>query len=240
MILTDATWEKRNLGVSGQELTIEHTDNLNEVMEQLHALEAGYQVIKVPAGMTDIMFGLEEQGFHFIETSIHVLHNLAIDNMNSILKRMNDSISYERMNQEDLKEMYEKIDQGMFYTDRVFLDEKLRDRAAYRYKCWLNDEIQKGTEIFKYIYKDKVIGFFSFKEIEDGVYYPFLAGIYKDFQHLPFGMVYVYKPIIEAKKRNGKMISTYISTNNPNAMRMHVDAGFTIKEVTYVYIKHAG
>ena len=72
------------------------------------------------------------------------------------------------------------------------------------------------------------------------MYYSFLVGIYKDFQHLPFGMVYVYKPIIEAKKRNGKMISTYISTNNPNAMRMHVDAGFTIKEVTYVYIKHAG
>lgn len=240
MILTDATWEKRNLGVSCQELTIEHTDNLNMVMEQVHALEASYQVIKVPAGMTDIMFALEEQGFHFIETSIHVLHNLTIDNMNSVLKRMNDSISYERMNQEDLKEMYEKIDQGMFYTDRIYLDEKLRDRAAYRYKCWINDEVQKGTEIFKYIYKDKGIGFFSFKEIEDGVYYPFLAGIYKDYQHLPFGMVYVYKPIIEAKKRNGKMISTYISSNNPNAMRMHVDAGFTVKEVTYVYIKHAG
>lgn len=239
MKIIDATWEKRNLGVYTQEVTIEESDSIDEIKKELDSLDSEYRVVKIPTGKLDAMWQLEDMGYKFIETSVHVVHDLKHLELDGLLKRIDDGITYELMDDEDINHMFEEIEQGLFYTDRIALDPMFTvEQAANRYVGWLKDEISRGTEMYKYIYKNQIVGFFAFKRVGEGIYFPFLAGIYKDFQKSPLGMVYLYKPLIEAKKRNAKCVSTYISTNNSNAVRMHVQFGFTFKEMKNVYVKH--
>ena len=239
MKIVDAIWEKRNLGVTTQEITLDGNEDIVYVEESLKSLDAEYQVVKVPTGKIDIMWKLEELGFKYIETTYHVINDLKNLELPRMLKRLDESIIYEKMEDEDLEVLFDEIRNGLFYTDRIALDRYFsKKQAADRYIGWISDEINRGTEIYKNKYKGKNIGFFTFKEIDEGIYYPFLAGVYKEYQNSPLGMLYLYKPLVEAKKRNGKRVSTYISTNNANAVRMHVQFGFQFMESTNVYVKH--
>lgn len=239
MRIVDANWELRNLGVTTQEVLIEENDMLEDIQIALDKLDAEYLVIKVPVGKIDVMWKLEDEGFHYIETNIHVVHNLDKMGLTPLLSRIDNEILYYPMDENDIIKMKEEIKKGLFYTDRIALDKHFTlEQSASRYIGWIEDEYKRGTELFKYVYRGKDVGFFSFKDLGEGVYYPFLAGIYKDFQKSPLGLVYLYKPLLEARARNGKMISTYISLNNSNATRMHVQFGFEFKEMTNVYIKH--
>ena len=239
MNIVDAVWEKRNLGVGTQEISLDESDDISEVKRELENLSADYQIVKVPAGSVKMMWMLEETGFRFIETSIHVVHDLKNLELSGMLDRIDKGITYEPMTEDDIQQMFEEIREGLFYTDRIALDDHFSvSQAANRYVGWIKDELERGTEIFKYLFKSENVGFFTFKDLGDDIYYPFLAGIYKKYQKSPLGLVYLYKPLLEARKRGGKCISTYISTNNSNAVRMHVKFGFTFKEMTYVYVRH--
>lgn len=239
MKLIDATWEIRNLGVDTQEITVETGDSVEQLRDTLRSINSTYQVLKVPAGMIDMMWEAEDNGFHYMETLIHVVHDLKNIEMPEMLQRLDKSISYEIMNDGDVAILYNKIRDGMFYTDRICLDKHFTsEQATNRYIGWISDEISRGIDMYKYIYKGESVGFFSFKQIDEGVYYPFLAGIYPEFQKNVFGAVFNYKPLIEAKRRNAKLVSTYISTNNSNTVRMHVECGFKFKEASYVYVKY--
>ena len=184
MKVVDAVWEKRNLGVNTQEITILASDSIEEVEKTLKTLSAEYQVVKIPTGNTKVMWKLEDMGFRYIETIVHVENSLKNLELKGIPKRINDELTYELMNQKDRNQMFEEIRKGMFKTDRVALDSNFSlQQANNRYIGWISDEIEKGTEVFKYIYHNQTIGFFTFKEIARGVYYPFLAGIYKQYQN---------------------------------------------------------
>ncbi len=239
MKIIDAFWEKRNLGVSAAEAEAEPSDTVKTFLSALERIDACYQVVKIPAGMMELMWAAEDQGFRYIETSVHVTHDLKNINLPSLMERLDKSIQYEPILDAEMENMFENIRKGMFCTDRVSLDPHFEGgQAADRYIGWIKDELGRGSELFKYIYRGMSVGFFALKQVEAGVYYPFLAGIYPEYQKNVFGAVYLYKPLLEAKKRNGRMVSTYISTNNSSAVRMHVQCGFQFREITYVYVRH--
>lgn len=241
MKIIDAIWEKRNLGVSTAEIEIEECDSLEDIKEKINGVNSQYVVAKVPSGKLDIMFWLEQQGFNFVECSIHVTHSLQNMELSPIQKRIEASVTHEKMAEEDLEQLFYEVRKGLFSTDRVSLDKTFtKEQATNRYVGWINDEISRGCEMFKLIYKDKNIGFFAFKEVEEGVFYPFLAGMYEEYQKTGLGAIFNYKPMKEAKSRNGKKISTYISTNNSNTVRMHVLNGFEFGDIKYIYVKHNG
>lgn len=239
MKIVDAVWEKRNLGVETAEIVIEQNDSLEAVKNILNTMQAEYMVLKIPAGRTEVMFAAEEEKFHFVEGIIHVTHNLKNITLSAIQRRIDTAVSYEKMTEKDLKELYTEIKKDLFDTDRISIDPAFtKGQAANRYIGWISDELARNCDIYKLVYKNETVGFFTFKETEQGVFYPFLAGMYKKYQTSPLGAVYNYKPILEAQKRQGRMISTYVSTNNHNALRAHVMYGFQFCEISYVYIKH--
>ena len=239
MRIVDAVWEKRNLGVSTQEVTIDPEDENDLIIDGIRSLDADYQVVKIPTGKVETMWKLHDMGFKYIETAIHVTHDLKNILMSPLQKRVDGVVSYDKMNEEDITQLYDEFQKGLFNTDRIIMDPFFsRELAGRRYIGWIEDERKKGSELYKIVYKDKAVGFFSYKHVGDGIYYPFLASIYKDYQDRPFGMVYLYKPIYETIRRCGKMVSTYISTNNRNAVRLHVEAGFQFREVSNVLVKH--
>lgn len=239
MKVVDAVWEQRNLGVSCNEMTVEKEDTVESLKRQISQNQAQYLVVKVPVCRTDIMFSLTELQFTFIECAFHVTHDLKNCELKGIQKRLVDSVQYTLMDQNDLDVLFNEIRDGMFTTDRICLDPYFSPaQAANRYVGWISDELNRGTQVYKLTYKDNSIGFFTFKEIEKDVYYPFLAGMYKNGIKTGLGLNIIYKPICEAIKRNGRMISTYISSNNLNAIHVHTLLNFKFNEIDYVYIRH--
>ena len=241
MQIINATWEKRNLGVTTQEIQVEQNDSLEDLKSAISSLDSQYNVIKIPAGKVKMMFYLQEQNFNFIEGFVHLTHTLHDIKMNPIQQRLDKTVSYEIMNHADIEHLFDEIKNGLFYSDRIFLDSCFKkEQAQQRYINWISDELERDTELYKLVYKNESIGFFTFKQIEDGIYYPFLAGVYKKYQPTGLGAVFCYKPIVEAKKRNARQISTYVSTNNANTLRVHSSLGFAIESISYVFVRHIG
>lgn len=239
MKIIDAYWEKRNLGVTTVEVEIEKEDTIKEIETALRNLDGEYLVVRIPAGKMVAMFLVSQMGFDFVESSIHVTHDLKNIELNGIQKRLIDSVNYSPMNSDDIEELFVEIRNGMFESDRISLDPYFSaDQTAKRYIGWIKDELERDTELFKLAYKDNTFGFFTFKSIGEGIYYPFLAGIYKQYRKSGLGISIAYKPLCEAVRRKGKMVSTQISTNNGNTVKIHSIMGFEFREIHYVYIRH--
>lgn len=240
MKIIDAFWEKRNLGVSCVEISLEATDRAAEVKEALARIETDYLVVKVPAGVSDLMFLVSEMGCSFVEASIHITRKVADLELPGIEKRLADRVSYAPMQEADLQVLRDEIRNGMHETDRVALDSYFtREQAANRYIGWIQDEMERGAEVYKLIYKDQAIGYFTMKDLGGGVYYPFLAGMYRRYANSGLGFNIAYKAMCAVAERGGTAVSTHISTNNESAVRLHVNLGFRFEEITYVYVRHS-
>lgn len=235
----DAYWEKRNLGVTCVEVLLDKNDNLMEVKKLLDHICAEYIVVKVPVCRFDINKLLTDYRYSFIECSLNMIINVKHVILNPLHVRINKSIFYEEMGEDDFITLQEEIKKGLFNTDRIVLDDYFsKNLAASRYINWITDELAKNSQLFKIIYKKDAIGFFTFKQISQDVYYHFLAGLYEKYLKSGLGFTTIYKPIEEVLKRKGKKISTYVSTNNLPVIKNYIQQGFTVNEIFYVYIKH--
>jgi len=240
MKITDAFWEKRNLGVNCTEITIEKEDHVSEFENALSTINADeYLVVKVPVARFDMNEYLSKNGFIFVEGSINFHLNMKEAVLSLLQQRLNRVITYSEMDVADLIQLFAEIEKGLFKTDRILLDGYFNEKqSATRYINWIKDELAKTSQVYKIVYKNDAIGFFTFKEVDAGVYYPFLAGLYEKYSNSGLGFTTLRKPIEEVIARNGKFISTYASTNNPYVIRSHTQQGFSIKEMQYVFIKH--
>jgi hypothetical protein len=239
--IVDAVWEKRNLGVDCIEVAIEAADTAAGVESALARLNTQYLVVKVPAGRSDVMLRLPELGCAFIEASIHVTRKVSGLELSGVQKRLAGSVSYAPMQDPDLPVLWDEIRNGMYDTDRVYLDPYFtKEQSANRYIGWIQDEAARGSEIYKLIYREQSIGYFTMKSLGGGVYYPFLVGMYQSHRNSGLGFNALYKPLCEAAARGGTAISTHISANNGSAVRLHASLGFRFDEFTYVYIRHDG
>jgi len=240
MKIIDAFWEKRNLDVDCIEINIHKQDNVSDLEEISNLLEtAEYVVVKVPVAQMDINEYLTKLDFVFVQVSINFQLNVKGAFLTPLQHRLNNVTSYIEMSKSDLSQLYIEMENGLFKTDRIFLDNQFTEKqAATRYINWIKDELAKTTQIYKVVYKEYTIGFFTFKEVSENVYFPFLGGLYKKYSNSGLGFTIVRKQIEEALKRNGKSISTYASSNNPGIIRALAQQGFSIKDMQYVYIKH--
>jgi hypothetical protein len=240
MKIIDAYWEKRNIGIDCIEISIDKFDTIGQLIEVLerHAT-TDYIIIKVPVACLDFNEFLANHGFTFVEGSINFQLKVKDAKLNPLQQRLNAAISYSEMDAADLIQLYAEMENGLFKTDRISLDNNFSAmQASSRYIYWINDELEKTSKAYKIIYKGVVIGFFTFKAITFDSYYPFLAGLYSNFAKSGLGFTTLRKPIEEAIHRNGKSISTFASTNNPYVVRAHIEQGFTIVETQYVFVKH--
>ena len=240
MKLIDAFWEKRNLGVNCMEVSLNKDDQVSQLEEISDLLDTSeYIVLKVPVARFDINEYLSRRGFVFIEGNLNFMLNIKDAVLTPLQQRLNNVIEYTEMNDYDLSQLYVEIEKGLFKTDRIILDSNFTEKqATLRYINWIKDEIAKTTQAYKIIYKKDTIGFFTFKEMPENVYYPFLAGLYEKYSNSGLGFTTLRKPIEETIKRNGKIISTYASTNNTYVIRAHIQQGFYINNMNYVYVKH--
>ena len=75
------------------------------------------------------------------------------------------------------------------------------------------------------------------KEVSPNVYYSVIGGVYNDVA-IPFGSALTYRMAEYLREIKAKAVYTYVSSNNPMAVRAHSQYGYVIDEIKYVYIKH--
>jgi hypothetical protein len=238
MKVIDAFWEKRNLGVDCKEIIIDNTDTVNDlaqIEELIHTTQ--YIVAKVPTGCFEVNQYLSKLGFSFIECSINLILDVQNARLGKIEERLNKSINYHEVTKEGLGKIYNELSKGNFDSDRISMDSFFTlNQASNRYINWIKDEVAKEAKVYEMILgEDKSIGFFAFKPESD---YSFLSGLFKDYLTSGLGFSVIRKPIEETISRGGKVFHSYVSSNNPSIINVHLNQGFKLNQISNVFIRH--
>ncbi|MCI8891523.1 MAG: hypothetical protein HFH34_09310 [Eubacterium sp.] len=238
MKLIHAVWEQRNLGVDCWEVIIEKGDSPDEFCKKAMEFETEYTVVKVPETMPEFGFFLQRRGYVFMETMISFRRNTELPVLSKFQQNMLEQVSYTRMDYTDMQCLFAEIRKGMFHTDRVSLDPYFAEgKASERYIGWILDEMARESELFKITYKGKDAGFFGLKQMREGVYFPYLNGIYPG-KACGIGFALVYMELLEVSGRNGRTMLGSVSTNNVSSLAVLTSLGFIAYCAEHVYILH--
>lgn len=244
MRIIDAFWERRNLGVEVVELEPEKSEGLREIDAAENALspDVGYLVLKTPVSRSDLLFGLPERGWQFVEAQESLLLRRDCFRVPAALARF-DAASSWRMAEtiQEAERMLTPYRFGSFDTDRVALDPAFGETAAgQRYYNWATDIFRAGGEIFECLYRDRPLGSFVFQPAPDRprVNRAILGAMLPEYQDRGFGSLFFKKNMDAAFDRSYDEIRTQISSNNTAVFRLWLAFGAELLETRYVYVKH--
>ena len=234
MKVIDAFWEERNLGVTCYEIQMELSDKLEAVVKELDSFtERQYMVVKIPSSRYDLLPVFQSRGYYFIETQIRletiIGPNYQFPNISPALKKLCDRCAVKEMNDTDIEHLYQEIKNGMFDTDRVYIDPFFTpEQAANRYIGWTRDLIAKGDTQYKTIFNGTTFGFFN------GA----LGGVYNEYKGSGMGFCFRYALAQFDQLQGIKKRCVRVSANNPDIFKLHTYFGARIKGFEYVYCKH--
>ena len=237
MRVVDAVWEKRNLGVTTTEITIEKEDILADVDLKMSEINSEYTVVKIPSELDGFLAYFQDKGYTFVEDMIHIEHDLKEYPMNPIVKRLYDKTSFRRMNDEDYKQMQDEISKGMFSSDRVSRDKSFdSELAAKRYVNWTDDLNRQGALFYVITYGDEGVGFVVLST-KDGVSYEsVLGGGYEKYRKTGMGIIQKEQEI--TRSLGGKRVTTSVSSNNVNQFRALILNGYKPYSIDHILVKH--
>lgn len=239
MKIVNAIWEKRNLGLYCNELTIETEDTVETIERDVPKYEKEYTVVKIPTGQVELVYSLQKLGFVFIETLTTCYHTGEHFNLNRIQQRILDQVKYIKMHSPDIDFLFNEIKRGIFTTDRISVDPYFTaEQANNRYVYWLKDELNKGSLVYKLTYGDKDIGFFTLKRTSASEFFAFLSGNYSEYLFSGFGFCAHYFEVTEAIRLGAKRVMTSFSSNNRGAASIHFSMGHILHKQYYVFVKH--
>lgn len=237
MKIIEAFWEKRNLGVTCQEVIIESYDI--DINACLTSLRAQYQVVKTPIERPELIFRLQDLGFKFIEVQFLSSHNLNIPPLNPVLERLKKSITFSVANGASLENIEKKILEGVFKTDRVAIDPNFGlQKSSKRYVGWLHDTLEQGGHIYELRYKHIPVGFFLLKTnktICEGV----IGGTFPDPKIIGLGTLLNYFEIIVSQDLGCQKLHINFSSNNPSILKINNYLNYETVPVFNVFVRHS-
>ena len=230
MKIIDAVWEKRNLGVSCYEVLFDSEDTLEEIKSSwLKFEEREYLVFKIPTNRVDIVDYVQKQGCKFIEVAMVFEADLRTWTLPEYLKPICEKCSYAPMNQEEIDFMLSEIANGVFKTDRVYLDSYFTHKqAAQRYINWAQDSLKQGDIAYKSMYQGETIGFAV------GA----LGGVYSQFEGTGMGLCSQYVAIKRDIDKGEKFSRGNYSSNNTEMLRILSALNKNVVSMSYVFVKH--
>jgi len=265
MKFIDVFWEKRNLGVNTLEIEFDDNEEIDYFTLELKLKKYDYVVAKVPVGNIKICHLLEQNGFKFMESQIFIKKKLRdYSKENDYFNKFSEKISIKQIiDKSSLEKLLSLIDEDMFNTDRISLDQHFgKKKAMLRYKNWIRDEFNDNrSELYELVYQDDKVGFFLIKDNQKdemdgllgGIYTKFkgwgmgdnqkdemdglLGGIYTKFKGWGMGLSIIQKQIEIAIERNKKYWKGKISSNNIPVIKLYNLYGFEIYDIKYVFRK---
>lgn len=239
MKITPAPWEKRNLGVTCVEVTIETADEISAVDHAVAQIDAQYQVVKIPCGRPDLLFHLQSLGFLVAEVLTTCSHDGLLAPLTRVQQKILDSLSCSQATSEDLESVYAELRSGMFTTDRVAIDPMFGiESAGHRYSGWLSDGIERGAMVYSLTHKNECVGFFVMESYSSKEWHATLGGIFPRHQRSGFGYFMNYLEIITALAKGAKRVYTSFSSNNTAVSAIHFALGYRLVQQQYILIRH--
>lgn len=238
MVLRDAPWEKRNLGVTTSIFYIDMKDTATEILPDIESCTAEYQEMRIPGGNTEVLLEAQNHGFKVIEVGVRLQRSLENIELPGIYKRFLPHISYEIAYEID--PILNEIKKGdMFLTDKIARNPHFGPQVAgRRYAYWLRDVWENGAAVILAKYKGDVIGFASWACLDNKVTEGILGGVFPAFENRGLGFIYLVAGLMAAKEQNFKKMITHISSNNIPILKLHEMVGFQAENMEYLLIKH--
>lgn len=240
MIIVNAFWEKRNLGVDAVTFQIEKGDTLYDIIPLIEENNKEYQTAVVDPTKPEILLELQNRGFKFIECSLSL--SAAADNVKipEKLKRFQSQMEYRPASSDEIDMVKEMVrNEGIFKTDKIALDPFFGvEKSGIRYSFWIDDLIKSGNTLFAITFKNEVIGF-EIAKITDGTVDAYLGGMLPCKAGKMLGAAMYVPSTLYWKEHGAKVINASVSSNNPPILKIHRSFGLDIVDWKYVLIKHS-
>ena len=238
-----AIWEQENIGVDAYETELTQQDSTQDyaqVEQALLASGAQYLVVKTPVNCPDLLFGLPQLGYTLVETVFHVSIRRDDYHMPAAIARFDRGLTVvERIESADRARVYALIRAGVFKSDRVSIDPAFTlAQAGNRYANWLAQMLTAGGKLFEVLQGEKPIGFFVITRVDEQTVDPVLMGLYDEQNDRGMGALLHKKTLDTCFAQDCSRLSSTIVSNNAKVLRVYVNAGATITDTQYTYIKH--
>lgn len=237
MLLKEAPWEKRNMGVTASVFYIDIKDTTSKVLPYIGSCTAEYQEMRIPAGNTEILLMAQDHGFKVIEMGIRLHRSLENVELPGIYKRFLPHISYAIA--DDISQILDTVKSGdMFLTDKIARNPRFGLQAAgRRYAYWLQDARENGALFVLSVYKEQTIGFYSTTHLSNNIYDGILGGVFPAFAGKGLGFIPPLAGLLALKDLGAVKVIGHVSSNNIPILKFHEILGFTVENMEYVLIK---
>lgn len=238
MIVLDAVWELRNLGLNVKEIVVQDDDHFDNLLRLENSINCDYSVVKVPTNNIALLRRIESLGYKFIE----VLTKVSVQSIPTLTgphKRLFNLLSTGEAGEEEKAIIFENIKAGMFSTDRVSVDSNFtKEQAANRYLGLIEDVVSAEGDLRSIYLKDEFIGFFLGQMGSNKIYNSLLAGVFEQCNKLGVGSYINHLAYEYAFSRNCRAVNTVFSSNNLSASAIHYSLNCRLIMQQYVLVKH--
>jgi hypothetical protein len=237
--IIEATWLKRNIGITSKEVLFDGTESESD-LKRIQGLTDEYIVVRLPVNCVELQFKLQDLGYYYVETMFDITYDLDHlgESLNKVARRIADSLTYEKMDEGDLKILWSKLQDNIFHTDRVYVDPYFtHEQAAANYSGWVRQVLDGGGTAYKCILKEKTVGFYLAEE-KNGEFLIVISGLYKEYQNSGLGMGHFLAQFLHARDRGVKFSRGAVSTNNVEAIKANLAIGAQIVSAKAVLVKH--
>lgn len=238
-----AIWERDNLGVEAYELSLSPEDTPEMLMEAERAvIEQGaeYIVLRSPVNCQQLLFGIPKLGYTYVETVFHVEIKRRDYHMPEMIARFDRGLTVvQRTQPEEMERVYALIRAGVFVSDRVSIDPAFGvENGGNRYANWLKTMLGGGGFLYEVLQGEKPIGFFVICRKDADTVDPVLMGMYDEQNDRGMGALLHKKTLDTCFTHECKRLTSTIVSNNAKVLRVYVNAGATITDTLYTYVKH--
>jgi hypothetical protein len=239
-----ATFEKENLGVNTCEILPEDGDTFAAYAreeQKLLAEGAQYLVVKTPVNSAEWLFGLPVLGYTFVETVFKVSVSRGGYRVPASVARFDRGLSVaERTQAADRERIYARIRSGVFKSDRISIDPAFTAaQSANRYVNWLQQLLGGGGMLYEMLRDEKPVGFFVVTRVDAKTVDPVLMGLYDEANDRGMGALLHKKTLDTCFTLDCERVASTIVSNNAKVLRVYVNAGASITDTLYTYVKHA-
>lgn len=243
MKIIHAVWERENLGVEAYEIMLDAQDTPEQLEREearLLAEGAEYIVLKTPVNCRHLLFGLPKLGYTYVETVFHVMIKRDEYKMPATIARFDRGLSVVlRTQPQDEERVFSLIRSGVFVSDRVSIDPAFSVRlGGNRYANWLKGMLRQGGFLYEVLQGEKPIGFFVICRKDEHTVDPVLMGLYDEENDRGMGALLHKKTLDTCFTHECKRLTSTIVSNNAKVLRVYVNAGATITDTLYTYVKH--
>ena len=240
MKVTDAIWEKRNIGLNTIEIEVSESDTWDELRKEIESLIYDYLVVKIPPSRSDLVFKASDVGLIFVELITKAHYSGDLPTLDRLQQRIIESLSCREITPQNRELLFEEISRGLFRSDRVAIDPLLGMKSsAQRYLGWISDELDSGALIYEVTKGEGLVGFFLIRMENLNSSHAILAGLLEKYQKSGLGFALNYLEIMISKRMGAGSVHSIFSSNNRGAMAVHMSMGYKVDRQHYVYVKHA-